>query len=43
MDGVYWVPDGADGWIAVRLLEKNLVLAWYPPYPTQALTPASSA
>ena len=35
--GVYWVPDGADGWIAVRLLEKNLVLAWFPPYPSQAL------
>jgi hypothetical protein len=37
VDGVYWVPDGADGWIAVRLLEKNLVLAWFPPYPSQAL------
>jgi hypothetical protein len=35
--GVYWVPDGADGWIAVRLLEKNLVLAWFPPYPSQVL------
>jgi hypothetical protein len=35
--GVYWVPDGADGWIAVRLLEKNLVLAWFPPYPSQSL------
>jgi hypothetical protein len=37
VNGVYWVPDGADGWIAVRLLEKNLVLAWFPPYPTQSL------
>jgi hypothetical protein len=37
--GVYWVPDGADGWIAVRLLERNLVLAWFPPYPSQALDP----
>jgi hypothetical protein len=35
--GVYWVPDGADGWIAVRLLERNLVLAWFPPYPSQSL------
>jgi hypothetical protein len=35
--GVYWVPDGADGWIAVKLLERNLVLAWFPPYPTQEL------
>jgi hypothetical protein len=35
--GVYWVPDGADGWIAVRLLDRNLVLAWFPPYPSQSL------
>ena len=39
LGGVYWVPDGADGWIAVRLLEKNLVLAWFPPYPSQSVDP----
>jgi hypothetical protein len=37
--GVYWVPDGADGWIAVKLMERNLILAWFPPYPTQQLDP----
>ena len=36
-DGVYWVPDGADGWIAVKLFERNLILAWFPPYPTRNL------
>jgi hypothetical protein len=35
--GVYWVPDGTDGWIAVKLLERNLVLAWFPRYPTREL------
>jgi hypothetical protein len=36
-DGVYWVPDQAGGWIAVKLLERNLILAWFPPYPTRDL------
>ena len=36
-DGVYWVPDQAGGWIAVRLLERNLILAWFPAYPTREL------
>ncbi len=37
--GIYWVPDGADGWIAVSLLEKNLVLAWFSPYASQSVDP----
>jgi hypothetical protein len=28
--GIYWVPDQADGWIAVTLFERNLVVAWFP-------------
>jgi hypothetical protein len=36
-DGVYWAPDQAGGWIAVKLLERNLILAWFPPYPTRDL------
>jgi hypothetical protein len=36
-DGVYWVPDQAGGWIAVKLLQRNLILAWFPPYPTRDL------
>jgi hypothetical protein len=30
--GVYWVPDRMGGWIAVTLFDRNLVLAWFPPY-----------
>jgi hypothetical protein len=34
--GVHWVPDRAGGWIAVTLFDRNLVLAWFPPYPSRA-------
>jgi hypothetical protein len=34
---VYWVPDRAGGWIAVTLYDRNLVVAWFPPYPSRAL------
>jgi hypothetical protein len=30
--GVHWVPDRMGGWIAVTLYDRNLVLAWFPPY-----------
>src|ERR671915_1485755 len=30
--GIYWVPDRMGGWIAVTLFNRNLVLAWFPPY-----------
>jgi hypothetical protein len=30
--GIYWVPDRMGGWIAVTLYDRNLVLAWFPPY-----------
>jgi hypothetical protein len=30
--GIYWVPDRMGGWIAVTLFDRNLVLAWFPPY-----------
>jgi hypothetical protein len=30
--GIHWVPDRAGGWIAVTLFDRNLVLAWFPPY-----------
>jgi hypothetical protein len=33
--GVYWVPDRMGGWIAVTLFDRNLVLAWFPPYPSR--------
>ena len=33
--GVYWVPDQTGGWIAVRLLQRNLILAWFPLYPSR--------
>ena len=35
--GVYWVPDRTGGWIAVTLFDRNLVVAWFPPYPSRAL------
>jgi hypothetical protein len=36
-DGVYWVPDQAGGSIAVKLLRRNMILAWFPQYPTRDL------
>jgi hypothetical protein len=30
--GIHWVPDRTGGWIAVTLHNRNLVLAWFPPY-----------
>jgi hypothetical protein len=30
--GIHWVPDRMGGWIAVTLHDRNLVLAWFPPY-----------
>jgi hypothetical protein len=30
--GIHWVPDRTGGWIAVTLYDRNLVLAWFPPY-----------
>jgi hypothetical protein len=33
--GIHWVPDRMGGWIAVTLFERNLVLAWFPPYPSR--------
>lgn len=35
--GVYWIPDRTGGWIAVTLYASNLVLAWFPEYPSRAL------
>lgn len=35
--GVHWVPDRTGGWIAVSLYERNLVLAWFPAYPSREL------
>jgi hypothetical protein len=35
--GVYWVPDRTGGWIAVNLYDRNLVLAWFPSYPSRDL------
>ena len=32
--GIHWVPDQAGGWIAVTLYDRNLVVAWFPPYPS---------
>jgi hypothetical protein len=30
--GIHWVSDRMGGWIAVTLYDRNLVLAWFPPY-----------
>ena len=35
--GVRWVPDRTGGWIAVTLYDRNLVVAWFPPYPSREL------
>lgn len=35
--GVHWVPDRTGGWIAVSLYDRNLVLAWFPSYPSREL------
>lgn len=35
--GIYWVPDRAGGWIAVTLFDRNLVLAWFPTYPSRRI------
>jgi hypothetical protein len=35
--GVHWVPDRTGGWIAVTLYDRNLVLAWFPSYPSRNL------
>jgi hypothetical protein len=35
--GVHWVPDLTGGWIAVMLFDRNLVLAWFPSYPSRDL------
>jgi hypothetical protein len=34
--GIHWVPDRMGGWIAVTLHDRNLVLAWFPPYPARS-------
>jgi hypothetical protein len=34
---VYWVPDRTGGWIAVTLYARNLVVAWFPTYPSREL------
>jgi hypothetical protein len=34
---VYWVPDRTGGWIAVTLYDRNLVVAWFPTYPSREL------
>jgi hypothetical protein len=34
--GIHWVPDRMGGWIAVTLHDRNLVLAWFPPYAARA-------
>jgi hypothetical protein len=34
--GIHWVPDRMGGWIAVTLFDRNLVLAWFPPYPSRS-------
>lgn len=34
--GIHWVPDRMGGWIAVTLYDRNLVLAWFPRYPSRA-------
>jgi hypothetical protein len=34
--GIYWVPDRTGGWIAVTLFDRNLILAWFPPYRARA-------
>ncbi len=28
--GIHWVSNGAGGWIAVQVFERNLILAWFP-------------
>jgi Enoyl-(Acyl carrier protein) reductase len=33
--GIHWVPDRTGGWIAVTLYDRNLVLAWFPSYPSR--------
>ena len=35
--GVYWVSDRTGGWIAVTLYARNLVVAWFPTYPSREL------
>jgi hypothetical protein len=35
--GVHWVPDRTGGWIAVTLFARNLVVAWFPSYPSREL------
>jgi hypothetical protein len=35
--GVHWVPDRTGGWIALSLYDRNLVLAWFPSYPSREL------
>lgn len=34
--GIHWVPDRMGGWIAVTLYDRNLVLAWFPRYPSRS-------
>ena len=33
--GIRWVPDRAGGWIAVTVYHRNLLTAWFPPYPSR--------
>jgi hypothetical protein len=33
--GIRWVPDRAGGWIAVTVYHRNLLIAWFPPYPAR--------
>jgi hypothetical protein len=35
--GVHWAPDRTGGWIAVTLFDSNLVVAWFPSYPSRDL------
>lgn len=38
--GIQWVPDQAGGWIAVTVLDRNLVLAWFPPHGSRGIDPS---
>ena len=38
--GIYWVSDRLGGWIAVTLYDRNLILAWFPPYRSREIDPS---
>jgi Adenylate and Guanylate cyclase catalytic domain len=37
--GIHWVSDRVGGWIAVTVYERNLLLAWFPPYGSRGILP----